>query len=944
MSTLTTFRQRRHRRDRLRTSTRRRSQRAVFGLGFIVGAALVLGILTAALAYASLTSGLPPLERLTILMNPNDGQLLQPTRLYDRTGEHLLASLAPSDTQRVYALYDQLPRALIDATVASAQSDFWTSPGYRITGWQDSDVHPTLAQRLVSDLLLADQAASPLRGIHERMLAAQVTAHFGRRQVLEWYLNIADYGHYAFGAEAAAQLYLGKSVTQIDLGEAALLAAIGQAPAINPIDAPAATEQNRLQVIRVMLDKGLITPAQAAPAVRNPPVIPVPAPPGRGGGGEGGIAPAFVNFALSQLDLQLGAGRVERGGLTILTSLDYDLQLQSVCAARAQLQRLAGSNAEVLAADGSPCAAARLLPALQKGESLLGASVSLVLLDPTTGQILAAVGDLQAGSQGLSIASHPAGTTILPFIYLTGFSRGLNPASLGWDIPGSTPALGQVYHGPVRLRTALANAYLPPALHLLDQMGQDSVQSIAAPFGLNFPSGSHLLQDDFDISPLALAEAYGIFADSGTLAGQAIANSGLHSTAVINVSAVDHSVWVDWSSSLTRSLLSPQLAYLMNQVLSDETARWPSLGHPNQLEIGRPAGAMLAGSLNLSAGWTVGYTPQRVVVVRLGNSLAVPKTSPVPPGPSADLWHALMQYTVRDLPSASWEMPAGILNISVCDPSGLLPTQACPNVVSEVFLEGRQPVQADTLYQVFQVNAETGLLATVFTPPELVEKRTFMVVPPEARSWARSAGVPAPPAAYDTFQKPPVSPDVHITIPGMFSDGRGKLEIRGSAAGVDFSSYRLEFGQGLYPRAWVQIGQDSLAPVQEGLLGQWDTTGLDGLYALRLMVVRADQRIDQAVVQVTLDNTPPQVAILYPQAGQSISLAQESQVALQAQASDAFLQKLQFYVDGVLVGESRLAPFGLVWTARAGSHILKVVATDLAGNTAEASIKFTVGK
>ena len=301
-----------------------------------------------------------------------------------------------------------------------------------------------------------------------------------------------------------------------------------------------------------------------------------------------------------------------------------------------------------------------------------------------------------------------------------------------------------------------------------------------------------------------------------------------------------------------------------------------------------------------------------------------------------------MQYAVRNLPSASWEMPSGIVTVSVCDPSGLLPTAACPNVVSEVFLDGRQPVQADTLYQTFQVNIETGLLATVFTPPELVEMRTYMVVPPQARQWAETAGIATPPTAYDTLQTPPVLPDVHITSPEMFSDERGVISILGSAAGADFVSYRLEYGQGLYPQNWVQIGTDSATPVTEGVLGEWDTTGLDGLYALRLMVVRTDQRVDQAVVQVTLDNTPPQVAISYPQAGQELSLTQEPQVALQAQVNDPFLAKVEFYVDGVLVGESDLAPYGVIWQARAGNHTCRVVATDRAGNTAEASIDFSV--
>jgi hypothetical protein len=104
-----------------------------------------------------------------------------------------------------------------------------------------------------------------------------------------------------------------------------------------------------------------------------------------------------------------------------------------------------------------------------------------------------------------------------------------------------------------------------------------------------------------------------------------------------------------------------------------------------------------------------------------------------------------MQYALRDLPSASWEAPPGIVTVSVCDPSGLLPTAICPNVVNEVFLDGRQPVETDTLYQTFQINIESGLLATVFTPPELVETRTYMVVPPQARQWAQTAGIDTPP-------------------------------------------------------------------------------------------------------------------------------------------------------------------------------------------------------
>ena len=248
-SILTILRQRRHRRDQVRSSAQQRSQRTILGFGFIFSVAVFALVLAAALVYASLTRGLPSLEKMTVLLDPQDGQLLQPTRLYDRTGQHLIAALSPTGSPRTYIAYDRFPQALVDATLALTQPDFWTSPGYLLKGWQDPRSHPTLAQRLVFDFLLWDQPASSLRAIHERILAAQVTAEYGSRQVLEWYLNSADYGHLAYGAEAAAQLYFGKSVTQLDLSEAALLAAVSQAPALNPIDSPSAAEQRRVQTL-----------------------------------------------------------------------------------------------------------------------------------------------------------------------------------------------------------------------------------------------------------------------------------------------------------------------------------------------------------------------------------------------------------------------------------------------------------------------------------------------------------------------------------------------------------------------------------------------------------------------------------------------------------------------------------------------------------------------
>jgi hypothetical protein len=217
-----------------------------------------------------------------------------------------------------------------------------------------------------------------------------------------------------------------------------------------------------------------------------------------------------------------------------------------------------------------------------------------------------------------------------------------------------------------------------------------------------------------------------------------------------------------------------------------------------------------------------------------------------------------------------------------------------------------------------------------------------MVTPPEAQIWAEAAGILAPPAAYDTYKPPEVLPEVQITSPGMFSDGRGVISILGSAAGEDFVSYRLEYGGGLNPERWLLLGGDRFTSVEAGLLASWDTTGLNGLYALRLMVVRADDSVDQAVVQVILDNTPPSVLVISPQPGQEIDPGSGSQAAFQVQVEDAFLAEVVFYVDGVEVERLSAAPFGILWPVEAGEHVLVVTATDRAGNTGVAEVAFSV--
>jgi membrane carboxypeptidase/penicillin-binding protein PbpC len=568
-------------------------------------------------------------------------------------------------------------------------------------------------------------------------------------------------------------------------------------------------------------------------------------------------------------------------------------------------------------------------------------SASALVLDTKTGQVLSASGQVANQSLRGGGGDHPAGTLLTPFIYLTGFTRGLSPASLVWDIPSDIPEFDSHYQGPVSLRTALVNDLLAPASQVETQMGPDNVLSITQSFGLQIASSSLLEPDNFVTLP-EMAGAYAIFANQGILAGQ-IFNSGKPQPyTVLKLSGGDNSVWGDWSFPQKLAVVSPALAYLMNDVLSDETSRQASMGQSNPFEIGRPAAVKLGQKLDGSSAWVLGYTPERLALVWMG------KTDPTASQPSvlpaAGLWRAVMLTSLRSLPPDDWTAPVGIVQLFVCDPSGMLPTAACPNVTNEVFLAGSQPLQADNLYQVYQINKESGLLATIFTPFDLVEKRVYMDVPDFAQAWAKSEEILQPPSHYDTILEPLPLPEVHIRAPQLFADVRGTVEITGSASGADFSHYRLEYGLGLNPQTWVQIGENSSSRVEDGMLARWDTSALNGLVALRLLVVHTDKSVESAVTQVLVDNSAPGITIISPLDGQEFSLVQTQGVVVQVQVSELNLANVKIYVDGKLAGDFSDPPFNLIWPASTGNHNLRILATDRSGNQAELKIQFTVKK
>jgi membrane peptidoglycan carboxypeptidase len=927
-------------------SLRRRLSRLMVGCVALALVGLVAVTLFASLAYASLVDGMPSLDALPRLLNPVDGLLMQPTRMYDRSGQILLHSLENPGIPRRYLSINQqdgdhFSVDLIRLTVGLLDPGFWHSPGIDLRRPLDPSPE-TIAERLVNDLLLDQEPPGLRRTLRMRILAAQVVAQYGHAQVLEWYMNSAFFGHLAYGADSAARLYLGKPASQLGLAEAALLLSANQAPALNPLDAPQAALGIQRVILDLLLSRGIISTKEHSLAAASPLHL------AEASGPEASAAAAFSRLVVDRLAANLGRERIERGGLHIITTLDYELQLELTCLARTQLARLTArpgrQQVDVRLPDGRTCQSVRLLPTLSANNPALPLELttSAVVLDPQTGQVLAMIGDTTSQGESIYLSQHAPGSLLTPFAAVAGFARGAGPATLAWDIPSSLPEdlSGRsnpdgVFHGPVRLRIALANDYLAPVTKMINQIGAENVWRLASAMGLTSLANANtedLLYAGGAVSPLELAQGYAVLAAQGMRTGQRLNPAG--DPQLILVLHVEDQEGIPvpiTRQTESQPVVSPQLSYMVHNVLSDSAARWPSLGYPNPLDIGRPAGAKIGQVDGAQQVWTAGYTRDRVAVFWLG--LPEGSGQELNPRMAAGMWHALMQYSNRDLPIRDWPEPAGITRLEVCDPSGQRPTPVCPETVREVFLAGNEPNAPDTLYRQYQINRETGRLATVFTPVELIETKTYLVAPPLAAAWAQAAGLPLPPEDYDAIQPPDPSPFVRITSPGLFTFARGQVQFRGTAAGPGFRFYQLLVGQGINPQTWLQVGPDGTQPVTDSVLGTWDTQGPEGLYTIRLLVVRDNQQVEIATIQLTVDNSPPTVRIPYPLSNQEFDFAANQKIIFQADASDTIaVSKLVWLVNGREVGETAQPPYIFSWPLVRGEHVLEVRAYDLAGN------------
>jgi membrane carboxypeptidase/penicillin-binding protein PbpC len=453
-----------------------------------------------------------------------------------------------------------------------------------------------------------------------------------------------------------------------------------------------------------------------------------------------------------------------------------------------------------------------------------------------------------------------------------------------------------------------------------------------------------------------VSQAYGVLANQGILTGIARSNGSAENSnspiapqVVLKVLDDSGSEKLNCSDQLSscrvaqRPVISQELSYLITDILSDETARWPSLGHPNFLEIGHPAAAKIGMTSNQDSLWTLGYTPDLLTAVWVGSRITNHE-DPISPDLSAGLWHAIMQFKTKDSPGKEFPVPGSINELPVCYPSGLLPTEDCPRIVNEIFISGSEPTQVDNLYHAFLINRESGLLATIFTPPAFIDEQVFMTIPPEAQVWADQAGILQVPTDYDLIgASSNNTSEVQITSPTMFNTINGSVPVIGRAAGEGFQSYRLQYGSGLNPVAWFQLGGPVENPVQNGKLGTWNTQGLSGLFVLQLIVTYENDRVETSIIQVRIDNQDPEIRILYPKDKQNFKQDESETITLQVEVGDDLgLNRVEFYIDSELTATLNSPPYVLPWRVDVGEHYFKVIAYDQAGNTADAEVRIMV--
>jgi len=616
-------------------------------------------ILTPLITYLVYANDIRDQERL---MNRNNTGIV----LTDHNGKPFY-SVGKAEHRTLIPLTD-ISDNMEHALIASEDKDFYKHGGFNIlsiirAAFTGVGGGSTLTQQLAKNTVLSDQH-SFLRKYQELAVAVAIEQNYTKDQILDMYLNSVYYGENAFGIEEAAKTYFGVAPKDLTLAQSAMLVGVLPAPsAYSPISGNKDYAKSRqTTVLTRMVTNGYITEAEKTAALGETLTY------ATDGNAPSSIAPHFVEQVINELSDKYGYETVMRSGFQVKTTLDYDAQValnDSVAAGMAHIDANGGSNA------------------------------SGIVIDPTTGQIRAYVGSADYtndkwGKVNMVTSARQPGSTMKPIYYSNALADGvITPASIFLDEKtdfggGYTPQnADKKWHGNVTVRQALDWSLNIPSIKIMQQYGITKSVTAANKLGLGLdPNGDYNLTmaiGSVEVPLIKMANAYAAFANQGKL----------YDTSDIVDVQDKFGKKIFTTSSTSKQAISKEGAYLISNILADNTTRSVIFG--SSLTVPNFTVAVKTGTTNDNRdAWAIGYTPNYVVGVWVGNNdnAAMKSGGSDMAGP---IWKNTMKKLLAGKANAQFVMPGSIVQKAVCTSNGGLASSSGTGTYNEFFMAGALP-------------------------------------------------------------------------------------------------------------------------------------------------------------------------------------------------------------------------------------------------------------
>ncbi len=658
------------------------------------------------------------------------------THIYDRNGKLLYEIYR--DQNRTPVSLSSLPRYVYQASIAVEDRDFYQHQGVSIVGGilralKDTILRrqlqggSTITQQLVKSSLLSSERTIR-RKIREIILALWTEKIFTKNQILELYMNQVPYGGAAYGIEEASRIYFNKHAKDLTLSQAAFLAGLPQAPTLySPYNNPELALARRNEVLKAMLDvkfidKKTFDSASTQDLNITPPKTAI-------------HAPHFVFYVKSYLEEIYGVRQIEEQGFNVTTSLDLDIQEQ----------------AEKILKDE-----------LDKVKYLQVTNGAVLVTRPPTGEILAMVGSVDyfasgSGTFNVTTALRQPGSSIKPLNYAVGLERHLvTPATVFLDVPTCFSPAGQPqkycpvnydgsFHGPVQLRFALGNSYNIPAVKMLAINGVENFIASASAFTIttfkdprNY--GLSLTLGGGEVKMTEMAQAFSTFANRGRPRKLNSILKIKDKTGKTLYDFKDGNFVADIKKPMTtpnffeiggKPAISQETAFLISHILLDNNARSNAFGPSSYLVIPKHAVSVKTGTTdNKKDNWTIGYTPNFLTTVWVGNNDNSPMNPILTSGVTgaAPIWNRVMEYVLKNQPDLWPVRPDTVVGRQVCWDTGAIASKtpdgkdSCP-VRFEYFIKGTEPNAGYATKEMVPVSKDTNKLAKPGDPNvEMQEK------------------------------------------------------------------------------------------------------------------------------------------------------------------------------------------------------------------------------